>query len=49
MLMDVNDATDEIQFNNLSNGSITGHDQRRGGGRFPSRIPTARRTRLFFT
>ena len=32
MLMDVNDATDEIQFNNLSNGSITGYDPTTGRG-----------------
>jgi hypothetical protein len=34
MLMDVNDATDEIQFNNLSNGSITNYDQTTGRGTF---------------
>ena len=34
MLMDVNDATDEIQFNNLSNGSITGYDPTTGRGAF---------------
>jgi len=34
MLMDVNDATDEIQFNNLSNGSITDYDATTGRGTF---------------
>ena len=32
MLMDVNNATDEVQFNNLSNGSITGYDPTTGRG-----------------
>ena len=34
MLMDVNDSTDEIQFNNLSNGSITDYDPTIGRGTF---------------
>jgi hypothetical protein len=34
MLMDVNDATTEIQFNNLSNGAITGYDPTTGRGAF---------------
>ena len=34
MLMDVNDATNEIQFNNLSNGSITDYDATIGRGTF---------------
>lgn len=34
MLMDVNDATDEIQFNNLSNGSINDYDATTGRGTF---------------
>jgi len=32
MLMDVNDATNEIQFNNLSNGSISPYDATTGRG-----------------
>jgi hypothetical protein len=32
MLMDVNDATNEIQFNNLSNGSISAYDATTGRG-----------------
>jgi len=34
MLMDVNDSTDEIQFNNLSNGSVTDYDAATGRGAF---------------
>jgi len=34
MLMDVNDATNEIQFDNLSNGSITNYDGTTGRGTF---------------
>jgi hypothetical protein len=34
MLMDVNDATNEVQFNNLSNGSITDYDATIGRGTF---------------
>jgi hypothetical protein len=32
MLMDVNDASNEIQFNNLSNGGITAYDSTTGRG-----------------
>jgi hypothetical protein len=32
MLMDVNDAGNEVQFNNLSNGSITAYDPTTGRG-----------------
>jgi hypothetical protein len=34
LLMDVNDATNEIQFNNLSNGSISAYDATTGRGTF---------------
>jgi hypothetical protein len=34
MLMDVNDAANEVQFNNLSNGSISSYDATTGRGQF---------------
>jgi hypothetical protein len=34
MLMDVNDATNEVQFNHLSNGSISSYDSTTGRGQF---------------